>query len=574
MGRTKYHKFRGGERCDECGARQWFSQDALRYCRNGHRLEGFANHEADEDAFGTQGRVTRKKKEARRRVAVKLAGDDGRELYLEVLQLVLLRQVRWLVDAQGFPGDFPEIVRALWALRVRNLPLRERGGGGGKRSGGASSRGDASSRGGASSREESDGGASEALFSSQSEGEGISDFELSDATTRTWAPDARRRWKLPKLIDTLALCYLGCLVRRLPVSTGDFVNWAQKGDLDFLAALNQTPRNVRDRLPPEYHRALQVRDHLPAGRLQTAVQQLVISFKINFDMTIPSLNYVPIMIRFITDLVLPIDIYITAKYIRELIKTEFSYSSDARKVRAMGNPEVLLVSLIVVSTKLLYSLDNVERPPISQEDPRRTKVDWKEWQKIVTGEPAEKRTRLTPGEEYKVTADDTLNMDKTKLDDYMDWFERMWLCDGEPKTTERIRNLFDQKRTWPPADEPRNPEQNPGDQTKKQYEIFSRSIRSVSPVIESTENEKDQPRNLCPIWRSEKDLPDAAKVLYRKAAELAGIPLETLIRGATQVERQLELWCIQKRKENGKGKGRGRPKLVVDDDDDDDSDEY
>lgn len=100
----------------------------------------------------------------------------------------------------------------------------------------------------------------------------------------------------------------------------------------------------------------------------------------------------------------------------------------------MGNPEVLLVSLIVVSTKLLYSLDNVERPPISQEDPRRTKVDWKEWQKIVTGEPAEKRTRLTPGEEYKVTADDTLNMDKTKLDDYMDWFERMWLCDGEPKS--------------------------------------------------------------------------------------------------------------------------------------------
>lgn len=212
--RTIYHKFRGGERCDECGARQWFAQDALRYCRNGHRLEGFANHEPDEDAFGTQGKVSRKKKETRQKVAVKLTGDEGRELYLEAVQLILIRQVRWLVDAQGFPDDFAELVRALWALRVRNLPLRERG----VRKG-----------------DESDAGTSQAWFSSQSETGGeSSDLDLSDATTATWA---RRRWKLPKLIDTLALCYLGCLVRRLPVSTGDFCDWAQKGDLQFLAAV-------------------------------------------------------------------------------------------------------------------------------------------------------------------------------------------------------------------------------------------------------------------------------------------------------------------------------------------------
>lgn len=232
MARIKYHKFRGGERCDECGARQWFSQDALRYCRNGHRLEGFTNHEADEDAFGTQGRVSRKKKEVRRKVAVKLTGDEGRELYLEVLQLILIRQVRWLADAQGFPDDFAELVRALWALRVRNLPLRERG----------APRGDGAGRG-----DESDGGGSSVWFSSQSEGGESTDAEYSDTTTTTtttWAPDARQRWKLPKLIDTLALSYLGCLVRRLPVSTGDFNDWAQKGDLPFLAAVC-SPLNIR-----------------------------------------------------------------------------------------------------------------------------------------------------------------------------------------------------------------------------------------------------------------------------------------------------------------------------------------
>ncbi|KAI0469434.1 hypothetical protein F4859DRAFT_486647 [Xylaria cf. heliscus] len=549
MARTKYHKFRGGERCDECGARQWFAQDALRYCRNGHRLEGFANHEPDEDAFGTQGKVSKKKKEARQKVAVKLAGDEGRELYLEVVQLILIRQVRWLVDVQGFPDDFTELVRALWALRVHNLPLRERGG----------RKGD-----------ESDTGTSQVWFSSQSETGESSDVDLSDATSASWV---RRRWKLPKLIDTLALCYLGCLVRRLPVSTGDFCNWVQKGDLQFLTALNEIPRNVRDRLPAEYHLALQVRDHLPVGRLQTAAQQLVISLKVNFDMTIPPLNYVPIIIRLITDLVLPFEVYITVKCIAEILKVEFSYSSGGKKMRTMDHPEVLLASLVVVSTKLLFSLDNVERPPISQRDPRRTKVDWNKWQTIIAEKPPSAHEHLTRGEEFKVTADDTLSMDKTKLDDYMDWFEKMWLHGGEPKTTERVRNLFEQKRSSTIANESQDPETD--DQTKKQYERLGRAITLVRPVTETTENEKTRPRNLCPIWRAEADLPDAAKVLYKKAAELTAIPLTTLIRGAVQVERQIELWCIQKTKDNGKGKGKAKGRVVVvETDDDDDSEDY
>lgn len=238
MAPTKYHRFRGGERCDECGARQWYAQDAIRYCRNGHRLEGFAEHEGDEDDFGTQGRVSRKKKEARKKVAVKLSGDEGRELYLEALQLVLLRQVWWLVHEKGFPTDFEEIVRALWSLRVRNLPLRESGEGARRRKGDDGA--------------ESDGYASSGIpMSSQSGGTTgeSSDFDSSDAattaTTATWAPDAGRRWKLPKLVDTLALCYLGCLVRRLPATTADFCGWAQKGDIDFLAAVCCLD-NIRD----------------------------------------------------------------------------------------------------------------------------------------------------------------------------------------------------------------------------------------------------------------------------------------------------------------------------------------
>ncbi|KAI1172720.1 hypothetical protein F4777DRAFT_493012 [Nemania sp. FL0916] len=577
MARTRYHKFWGGERCDECGARQWFAQDALRYCRNGHRLEGFANHEADEDAFGTQGRVSRKQKEARPKAAVKLTGDEGRELYLEVLQLVLIRQVRWLVDTQGFPAEFADLVKALWTLRVRNLPLRELT----LQKEGRRSRGGSASRSRSRGGSDTDAASSSLLFSSQSEAS-ASEADFSDATTVTWAPDARRRWKLPKLIDTLALCYLGCLVRRLPITTGDFYTWIQRDDLEFLSVLNNIPRNVRDRLPPEYHQALYARDHLPAGQLQATVQQLVVAFKVNFDMEMPPLNYVPIIVRFITDLVLPIDVYLVIKCIAKILKTEFAYSSGGKRIQAIDHPEVLLASLVVVSAKLLYPLDGVERPPADLQDPRRTKIDWKEWQTIVAGKSVTKRGGLIRGEEYKVTPDDTLNMGKAGLDDYMDWFEKMWLHDGEPKTPERVRNLFGHTRTSSRPNIPLNSEQNPGDQVNEKYERLSHAISSVRPVTESTEKAKSQPRNLCPIWRTESDLPQAAKVLYGKAAELAAVQLITLIRAAAQVERKVELWCKPKTKKDadaqdkgkGKAKGIGKGKfkastLVVDSDSDD-----
>ncbi|KAI1800501.1 hypothetical protein F4811DRAFT_538582 [Daldinia bambusicola] len=549
---TKYHRFRGGERCDECGARQWYAQDAIRYCRNGHRLEGFAEHEGDEDAFGTQGKVSRKKKEPKKKIAVKLAGDEGRELYLEVLQLILLKQVWRLVREKGFPEDFEEIVRALWALRVRNLPLRESGQETRKRKGDAS--------------EESDGYASSAaLFSSQSEGTGAesSDFDLSDATTATWAPDARRRWKLPKLVDSLALCYLGCLVRRLPATTADFCGWAQRGELDYLAAFNNIPRNVRDRLPAEYHRALQVRDHIPAGRLQAAVQELVISFKVNFDTVFPPLNYPPILARLITELTLPVEVYLVVKCITEVLKADYSHPIGGKKIRTMDNPEVLLIALVVVSAKLLYPLDGVERPPRSHYDPRATSIDWEKWRESMEDDKMAKSS-LIRGEEYKVTPEDALTMDKEKLDDFMDWFEKMWIGDGEPKTAERIREPFQgQTRPFNPSNPNKQPESTDAESIRRRYEVVNNSVKILEPVpVDPEDSGKQNRQDFCPVWRTPEELPDAAKVFYEKAAILAAIPLHTLVRGATQVERRLEVWCIERAKERDKGKGKGKGKAI------------
>lgn len=247
----------------------------------------------------------------------------------------------------------------------------------------------------------------------------------------------------------------------------------------------------------------------------------------------------------------------------------------------MDIPEVLLISLIVVSVKLLYPLDGIERPPRSHEDPRSTKVDWTQWQQVMRNDTSEASPNLLRGEEYKVTSEDVLSMDTTKLDDFMDWFEKTWIRDDEPKSkfmfnyflnlavltpflaAERIRQPFQGQGRLTDASKPNKlpNEDKDIERLRSRYAELNGSMGVVEPMPdpEDPENEKKekQPRDFLPVWRTQEDLPDAAMALYSKAAELASIPLSTLIRGTVQVERRLELWCIEKRKlahERGKGK--------------------
>lgn len=85
----------------------------------------------------------------------------------------------------------------------------------------------------------------------------------------------------------------------------------------------------------------------------------------------------------------------------------------------------------------------------------------------------------------------------------------------------------------------------------------------VPDASDEDEENTRQPRDFCPVWRSEEDLPDIARMLYREAAERAAIPLVVLVRAAAQVERRLEVWCMQRAKERRREKGKGKATEVL-----------
>ena len=118
-------------------------------------------------------------------------------------------------------------------------------------------------------------------------------------------------------------------------------------------------------------------------------------------------------------------------------------------------------------------------------------------------------------------------------------------------------------------------------QAVRRWRATGRTTRAVNPASEDEEGEEDEeggetrrlPRDFCPVWRSEDDLPETARALYREAAALAAVPTATLVRAAAQVEHRLEVWGLRraqrgrdkgkgkgKERERGKGKGKGRGK--------------
>lgn len=169
----------------------------------------------DLDDSGPQGAVARRQREIREREKRHLTGQAGKLLYLEAVQLILRSQVQWLVSEKGHREELETVVRDLWDLRIR----------------------------GASSLvvpDESAEGELE-MFSSQATATEEGGTVLrSKARAQSWDPERGLAWPMPRMPHTLALCYLGCLLLRIPTRIGELVRWANNGNIPYKRAVSDS----------------------------------------------------------------------------------------------------------------------------------------------------------------------------------------------------------------------------------------------------------------------------------------------------------------------------------------------
>jgi hypothetical protein len=161
----------------------------------------------DEEDSGRQGVIARRRKENRERESRHLTGLAGQSLYLEALQLVLRNQLQYLIRDKGHREELETIARDLWDLRIRAFSSL------------------------APDKETSS--VKLEMFSSQSLVEEAEDNHPGGSRSRSWDPDRNSDWPVPRVIDTLALCYLSCLLLKAPISIGQLYNWTTRGDIPY-----------------------------------------------------------------------------------------------------------------------------------------------------------------------------------------------------------------------------------------------------------------------------------------------------------------------------------------------------
>jgi RNA polymerase I-specific transcription initiation factor RRN7 len=115
-----------------------------------------------------------------------------------------------------------------------------------------------------------------------------------------------------------------------------------------------------------------------------------------------------------------------------LLDIDFTYPiSQKGGHRTVAYPEIRLMSLIIVATKLSQPFDSIRRYPESDSDPSTVQIDWPKWAQAMAEPPS---GGLRRGQEIHVTDADVFGMSEKQMDDYLDSYQRTWIDDRDPKS--------------------------------------------------------------------------------------------------------------------------------------------
>lgn len=435
---------------------------------------------------------------------------------MKSLQLILRNQVTYLIKEKGLPDELEMIVQDLWMLRILQL--------------------------GHKIRNDSQDSSSSQVFSTQE-----SETEV-DGDSMLLPSKKKKLEENPTLIDCLALCYLGILTLRLPVTPGDIYTWTTEEKMPYLNAIRLIAPPMRSRLPPTYHSALSPYTLLNLKRFYTAHANLVAGFELKYSIAWPALNVPVLLFRYIKDLALPLELYETTIRLGEKLGYDFAlYVNPRQKLNFTSFPEARLISCLVICVKLIFPFDQVRRHPRSITEPAATAMDWPAWAGLVKAAREEERGgrhRCTTEDLTKVQEKDVFAMSGNELDQYLDFYLANFVDEMniQSKTSD---NAFQAAMysLFPVASEGNPPPQASADlQHAKKLELVRAvqgTTREVEVIADDEGTEVLRPGARYAVYKKESEMPPHAAAFYKEAARISGLTLEMLIRCVRHIERKI-----------------------------------
>nr|POF12658.1 rna polymerase i-specific transcription initiation factor rrn7 [Quercus suber] len=405
------------------------------------------------------------------------------------------------------------------------------------------------------------------VFSSQSERDSSPHSTGTRRSKHSSHADASRRGSAPNLLDATALSYIAILLLREPVTVADLFSWMRDGLLLYHRAVQEIPLAMRERLPGTYQELLEPSTVIRPRKMQKTVQSLLHQFSSTFGMAFPPINHPLVLYRWTRELMLPIECFAGTKRLARLLSTSFSVtrSSPPEKNVALRYPEVRLMVLLVITTKLLFPFDDIQRYPSSASDLSALRIDWTTWSTTLHLQGArEPRTDFAAN--LNTASSEIPTMGDERLDDYLDWYESNIASEDirAHVNSKGTRDDSDFRRTmfelFPASrSDIRSGEGKAGAEDGSTHDGHtSEALRAVQaglkskPIVpiasfSSRQEARDVNRagSFYKHYRRAEDLPGAhdampVKLFHEIAADKAGIELADLVRAVFVMERRLE----------------------------------
>lgn len=364
----------------------------------------------------------------------------------------------------------------------------------------------------------------------------------------------------PYLIDTICLCYMAMLLIRLPIGLGQILQWIHEEDLPYIRAIRHVPAEMRDKLPGEYHEALDTSIILRPEILQAGVMNLCAIYSQTYGMEISPLNSIPMLYEYVKSLSLPLEVYRAAQNLNDILKFDFKYAaSNGSRRKVILYPEAQLMSLVVIGTKLLFPFDDkvLPRHPRNAAEDAMLLVDWNTWAdtRKARRDTREQNLLLENGKEINVNDTNVFSMSAHQLDQYMDWYQRTW-------ARSRISNDDLNKELLDMFPLQQIPEKHvDSGKALCEEEIRLKQVKAVQASLKTSETatEEQVAENLGLLpkpgmryqqFRDKRALSLSVTALsfHLEAAELSCLSLDMLLRAVLQTERKITLWRRAKRR--------------------------
>ncbi|EPS36617.1 hypothetical protein H072_9896 [Dactylellina haptotyla CBS 200.50] len=586
-----------GERCgiDNCRSRFYHLEDGQWTCSNGHVQEGRLDIREDDEYQPRKGdRRIVEREESQPAEEKFFTGRKGFTLFLQAFQLILRKQVEWLIQDRHFPAEFQLLVRDLWTLRLEAI-FSDR-----------SSRAPSSS--GYTSRASQSGAESEASASqgniseretTASQGSGMSIYQ-SQASSRSRSRSrsasrgrrASRRSKepTPKLIDTLGMLFIACMLLRLPIEITMLHQWVAQQDIIYFRAITHLPEDMLAKMEVKWKRKFEPKVLPTAEVVRKAVYLSIRYYHAKFGIIVPRIAAELLVTNWVLDFGCPPEVYPAIFNLAKLIDLPLQYDASASQLNLVDCPDLQIMALLVISLKLCYGLDDddpgvgkgkgkegpVVRQAWNEWDIANIKPNWKLWKEIIQMKSTDVQSRNTDGGEKRernwqlgVDEGDIYGWTGREMDEYMDWFEGNFGKNGEGKPSATIAKLFedDEEQGKGKGVEGTDVELDlKGKLLEKRIEIFKKMQETAELGTAVSEDQVKshgvkvvRPGDRYRRYKKWEDIKgQKLKTIYLAAAERMAVSVE----GFAFVVQKLEyrLWQVVKGKgKKGKGKMESDP---------------